>query len=194
MNAKIRLSIATVIAIAAIISVAEASRIHLKAILAQILLQNAWSQTLRGHQNIRPWSWADFYPVAKLAVPSLEADVIVLAGANGATLPFGPGHILSSARLGASDNAVIAGHRDTHFKFLQDIQIGNPIILTTSNGDRHTYTVEKTEVVHESAVHLMDSSEQKKLTLITCWPFDAVVPGGPLRYVVHAVSLNESTL
>jgi len=40
----------------------------------------------------------------------------------------------------------------------------------------------------------MDSSDQKKLTLITCWPFDAVVPGGPLRYVVHAVSLNESTL
>lgn len=192
MNGKIRLSIATVVALMGIVSMAEGSRIYLKAILAQMLLQNAWSQTLNGHEKSKPWSWADFYPVAKLAVPALNAETIVLAGANGGTLPFGPGHMASSASLGTDDNAVIVGHRDTHFKFLRDVTIDTLIVLTTPNGYRHSYTVEKTEVVHESAVHVLDPSGNKKLTLITCWPFDAVVPGGPLRYVVHAKAASNS--
>ena len=186
MSRKIQLSLATALALLGIVATAEGSRIYLKAILAQVLLQNAWSHTLKGHARFKPWSWADFYPVAKLAVPSLGAEAIVLAGATGATLAFGPGWMPSTAILGTTGNAVIVGHRDTTFKFLRDVDMGTVIALTTPNGDHHNYTVDKTEVVHESAVHILDHGDTKKLTLITCWPFDALVPGGPLRYVVHA--------
>ena len=117
------------LAVAGVLSVGEGSRIYLKAILAQILLQNAWSQTQNGQGQVKPWPWADTYPVARLEVAALDADMIVLSGATGPTLAFGPGHMLSSARPGENDNMVIVGHRDTHFKFLKDIAIGETILL-----------------------------------------------------------------
>ena len=178
------------LAVAGVLSVGEGSRIYLKAILAQILLQNAWSQTQNGQGQVKPWPWADTYPVARLEVAALAADMIVLSGATGPTLAFGPGHMLSSARPGENDNMVIVGHRDTHFKFLKDIAIGETILLKTPDGESHRYTVSETEILHQSATYVLEREGIKALTLITCWPFDAIVPGGPLRYVVRALGNN----
>ena len=178
------------LAVAGVLSVGEGSRIYLKAILAQILLQNAWSQTQNGQGQVKPWPWADTYPVARLEVAALDADMIVLSGATGPTLAFGPGHMLSSARPGENDNMVIVGHRDTHFKFLKDIAIGETILLKTPDGESHRYTVSETESLHQSATYVLEQKGIKALTLITCWPFDAIVPGGPLRYVVRALGNN----
>ena len=172
------------------LSVGEGSRIYLKAFLAQILLQNAWSQTEDGQQKVAPWPWADTYPVARLEVPAHDANLIVLAGATGPTLAFGPGHLLSSAKPGAKDNHVIVGHRDTHFRFLQDLSIGEPIFLATPDGIRHRYVVHQIEVLHQSETGVLERDGVKALTLITCYPFDTLNYGGPLRYVVRAFA-NE---
>ena len=61
--------------------IGEGSWIYAKARLAQVLLQRAWSQTLAGHMQVKPWPWADTWPVGRLRVPSEEIDVIVLNGA-----------------------------------------------------------------------------------------------------------------
>ena len=187
MNRKVQGSIVILLAVAGVLSVGEGSRIYLKAILAQILLQNAWSQTQNGQSQVKPWPWADMYPVARLEVAALDADMIVLAGSTGATLAFGPGHMLSSARPGEDDNMVIVGHRDTHFNFLKDITVGETILLKTPDGKSHTYAVSEAEILHQSATYVLEKEGIKALTLITCWPFDAIVPGGPLRYVVRAL-------
>jgi sortase A len=115
MTARIRnLSIA-VLVIAGIVSMGEGTRIYLKAILAQILLQNAWNQTRSGGTNVKPWPWAEMHPVARLQVPTYDEDIIVLAGTTGKSLAFGPGHVVSSAAPGTDDNVAIAAHRDTRY-------------------------------------------------------------------------------
>jgi sortase A len=156
-----------------------------KAALAQVLISNAWQRALDGEDSPRPWPWADTWPVGKLGVPRIGKTVFVLANASGHALAFGPAHVAASAAPGQMDNVVLAGHRDTHFAFLRELEEGDEITLETSAGAA-VYRVAGTRVVHESQMEILDRSGRPELTLLTCYPFGAVVPGGPLRYVVHA--------
>jgi sortase A len=90
-----------------------------KAWVAQELMQRAWRRAERGESRPVPWPWADTWPVARLSAKGGEIELIVLAGGSGRTLAFGPGHLSASALPGEFGNSVIAGHRDTHFQFLQ---------------------------------------------------------------------------
>ena len=99
--------------------------------------------------------------------------------------PGGPGSD-SSDSSSNSGNVVIAGHRDTHFAFLQDLEEGDELILETPGGSDR-YRVEAFEIVHESRTDLLLPGGRPELTLITCYPFDGLTPGGPLRFVVFAI-------
>ncbi|MFP6625625.1 MAG: sortase, partial [Deltaproteobacteria bacterium] len=90
--------------------------IHAKAELSQVLLKRAWARTLEYGEPSRPWPWADTWPVARLRVPRLGIDQVVLAGASGASLAFAPGHLSGTASPGETGSTVISGHRDTHFR------------------------------------------------------------------------------
>jgi len=187
MTARIRnLSIA-VLVVAGILSMGEGTRIYLKAILAQILLQNAWNQTRSGGTSVKPWPWAEMHPVARLQVPAYDENIIVLAGTTGKSLAFGPGHVVSSAAPGTDDNVAIAAHRDTHFAFLEHITPGEFVFLETPDGVRHHYQVSQIDILHQSETEVMAKNGVKQLTLITCYPFHAITPGGPMRYVVRAI-------
>jgi sortase A len=165
------------------------SYIHAKAILAQILLETAWSETLKGHKEVKPWPWADTWPVCRLTVPRLGISRIVLAGASGSSLAFGPGHLFGSAASGENGNTVIAGHRDTHFRFLQELKTGDEIEMQTSQGINIPYRISEIRVIHESETHYLDRADANILTLITCYPFNAIRAGGPMRYIVIAKQL-----
>lgn len=162
-----------------------------KAQLAQVLLARAWARTQAGELEARPWPWADTHPVARLLAPDRGVDVYVLAGANGRTMAFGPGFLEGSARPGTAGNTIFAAHRDTHFAFLKDLRPGESLILETPDGAQHSYQVEAHHVRDHRELDLLRPEAQAVLTLITCYPFDAVVPGGPLRYVVRARLTND---
>ena len=164
--------------------IGSASYIHAKAILAQVLLETAWDKTLHGQQEVKPWPWADTWPISRIDVPRLGIDRIVLAGASGSSLAFGPGHLFGSPSPGQQGNTVIAGHRDTHFRFLKEIRHGELINLQTLTGDTIQYEVIETMIVNEKEIEYLVSTSENTLTLITCYPFDAIRPGGPLRYLV----------
>jgi sortase A len=166
--------------------VGSASYIHAKAILAQVLLETAWDKTIHGQQEVKPWPWADTWPISRLDVPGLGIDRIVLAGASGSSLAFGPGHLFGSSLPGQQGNIVIAGHRDTHFRFLKDIQAGELIRLQSLRGSTIEYEVSETIIVDEKQAEYLTSTSENTLTLITCYPFDTIRPGGPLRYLVIA--------
>jgi len=166
--------------------IGSASYIHAKAILAQVLLETAWDKTIHGQQEVKPWPWADTWPISRLDVPSLGIDRIVLAGASGSSLAFGPGHLFGSSSPGQQGNIVIVGHRDTHFRFLKAIQQGEIIQLQTVTGDTLQYEVIETKIADKRETKYLASTQEDKLTLITCYPFDAIRPGGPLRYLVIA--------
>jgi len=113
-------------------------------------------------------------------------NLIVLAGGSGRTLAFGPGHLSASALPGEIGNSVIAGHRDTHFNFLQHLDVGEFIAIETTAGVRYLFSVEHIEVVDARRSSLLLDTEDSLLSLVTCYPFDAIEPGGPMRYVVTA--------
>lgn len=159
-----------------------------KAELAQVLLQRAWERSQRGEAQVAPWPWADTWPLARLRVSEREEDLFVLAGASGRNLAFGPAHVAGTVPPGASGNSVLAGHRDTHFRFLGDLAAGDDLWLETPNGSVRRYRVRGASVVHESDLSPLEPTAEPVLTLITCFPFDAVAPGGPLRYVVQAAA------
>ena len=164
----------------------QGAYIHAKAILAQILLEAAWSDTLKGHQRVKAWPWADTWPVGRLTVPRLGISRIVLAGASGESLAFGPGLFSGLQLTGNEGNIVIAGHRDTNFRFLQDLRRGDVVTLQTPDAKIHDYRISIVRVVDEHDTQYLADNEDSTLTLVTCYPFDAIVPGGPLRYLVIA--------
>lgn len=161
------------------------SWIFTKAAVAQVLLRHAWSATRAGAERARPWPWADTWPVARLLSPERRVDLVVLEGATGSSTAFGPGHILGTALPGAAGNVALAAHRDTHFRFLRDLTPGEPLWLELPDGRVVRYAVEHTRIVDEHDTRLLETPG-RWLTLVTCYPFDAAVPGGPLRYVVQA--------
>lgn len=160
--------------------------IYAKAELAQALLHAAWTQTQASGVPVKPWPWADTHPVARLVAPAQDADLLVLSGASGRTLAFGPGHLDGSANPGDPGNSVIIAHRDTHFRFLQRVATGDPMVVEARNGTRRHFRVRRTYVVDYRALDIPRDASVPTLTLVTCFPFDAISPGGPLRYVVVA--------
>lgn len=167
--------------------------IHAKAALAQVLIKHAWDEALAGHKAMPPWPWADTHPVARLTVPALGVDEIVLAGAVGRTLAFGPGHVDGTAAPGAPGLDVISGHRDTHFRFLREIKPGESIILIDPAGVAHRYRVTETRVIDVDKTALDATGETPRLALVTCFPFDSPTPGTHRRYVVFAEARPDTT-
>jgi sortase A len=167
--------------------VGQGGWIYAKALLAQHLLQHAWARTLAGERDVRPWPWADTWPVARLRVPMHGIDLIVLDGVSGRTLAFGPGHAGGSARPGAPGTAIVSGHRDTHFRFLQRVTPGEEILVETPGQPPVRFHVREATVVDARTAVIGSAGDgSAALVLLTCYPFAAVNPGGPLRYVVAA--------
>jgi sortase A len=180
---------AVVAAIAAgLICVAEAAWIHVKASLAQALIGAAWRRELGGSGSARPWPWADTQPLARLTLRSHGQTQawMVLEGASGRNLAFGPAHDPASAIPGELGNSVIEGHRDTHFAPLRQVAVGDILQAETLARRDVRFVVTRVQVVDSRRARIALRSDRPRLTLVTCYPFDAVVPGGPLRWVVSA--------
>jgi len=165
---------------------AGAAWIHAKALVAQRLIASSWEETRRTGAATRPWPWADTRPIARLTLASRGVDLYVLDGASGRSLAFGPGHVSGTARPGSAGNSVIVAHRDTHFAFLRDVQAFEEMSVEDESGRRTRYRVREVAIVDKHDTRVLDAADSPQLTLITCYPFDAVQPGTPLRYVVIA--------
>jgi len=175
-----------VLLLAAALLFGHGAWIYAKASVAQVLLRRAWRLTVLGGTPVAPWPSADTRPIARLRARRFREDVIVLAGVSGRSLAFGPGHLTGSARPGEPGNCVISAHRDTQFAFLRQLEIGDVLELETPDGSRHLYRVFDRRIAKKTQVELLGDTRDPTLTLVTCYPFDAIAPGGPLRFVVRA--------
>jgi sortase A len=168
----------------------QASWINAKASLAYHLIERAWEDVKKGESHARPWPWADTWPVARLWVPKHDIDQFVLFGASGSTIAFGPGHIGGTVLPGARGTSLIVGHRDTHFRFLAKLTLGERLFVTDRDGRRHVYSVSDTKII-DSRTTKLQLGDAPGLVLMTCYPFDAAVPGGPLRYLAFAEEVAQ---
>ena len=165
---------------------ASASWIHAKALIAQKLIAYSWERTRDSGLARRPWPSADTRAIARLTVPSRDVDLYVLEGASGRSLAFGPGHVSGTAQPGSWGNSVIVAHRDTHFAFLRNLALGDEIVVESAPSAVARYRVREVTVVDKGETRMLDAADEAQLTLITCYPFDAVRPGTTQRYVVIA--------
>lgn len=188
MNARLRHGLFWLALLLGVGSLLQAAYIPLKGWLAQVLLESAWERRRADGVPARPWPWADTMPVARLRQARLGVDQIVLAGVSGRVLAFGPGHVTGSAPPGQFGNVVLSAHRDTHFAWLRALRPGEPLSLEDVQGVVRRYRVAELSIVDQSAVELLEPDAGDRLTLITCFPFDAVDPGTRQRYVVTAVA------
>jgi sortase A len=173
------------LAVAGLILFGQGAYIHAKALLAQVLLERAFNTTIATGHPTKPWSWADTWPVARIEVKRLHASAIALAGSSGQALAFGPGHVELTPDAGERGVAVYSAHRDTHFRFLKDVAIGDEITITRSDGKVFRFRADSSSVVRFDAPDIDPLADGYELVLSTCWPFDAVTPG-PMRYLLHA--------
>ena len=157
-----------------------------KAWVAQELMQRAWLRAESGDRERPPWPWADTWPVARLTAPGGGPELIVLEGESGRTLAFGPGHLGASVLPGERGNSIIAGHRDTHFRFLQHVREGDSLSVDMPDGRGHLFRVVNIDVVDSRRGSILLDTGTPMLSLVTCYPFDARDSGGPMRYVVTA--------
>ena len=109
---------------------------------------------------------------------------MVVQGDSAAILRLAVGHLADTALPGESGNVVLAGHRDTFFRPLKRVQVGDVITLKTRGG-AFTYRVESTSVVPPTDVQVIRPTGRRTLTLITCFPF-AYIGSAPNRFIVRA--------
>ena len=128
-------------------------------------------------------------PLAELSIPRLGVSAVVMEGSDDRTLRVGLGHIESTSLPGESGNVAIAGHRDSFFRPLRNVQVGDDILLDTPNARVH-YRVSSYSVVNPSEVSVIDPTQDARLTLVTCFPF-YFVGSAPDRFIVRATYVAD---
>jgi sortase A len=171
---------------------------HAKAELAGILVCRAWEQSVQSGRPHAPWPSADTHPVARIRIPRLGYDEIVLEGAAPRTLAFGPAHLLNGTAVGGPGNLVLAGHRTSWFRPLEGIAQGDTIQIQWYDGhhgglQEQTYAVSTISVVEPQDTTFLAPTPDDELTLITCYPFGRG-PRSPRRFIVRASPLGTGRL
>jgi sortase A len=138
----------------------------------------------RSRSRLERGSW-----LARLEAPSVRLTATVLEGSDDRTLRRAAGHIEYTPPPGKPGNVGIAGHRDTTFRALRDVKVGDPLLLTTANRT-YEYRVSRTWIVEPSDIAVLDPTEHPTLTLVTCYPF-SFIGSAPKRYIVRADLVAE---
>ena len=168
--------------LAAFSQLAEFGWIQGKGLIGQRLMERSWSARANSGHARSPWPGARTRPAARLFVPELKLDRLVVEGTATPNLAWGPG-----IETGPNGHVLIAAHRDTHFRFLGDLEQGHRIELEQPAGVVRNWRVQERRIVDSRTTRLDMNAPGPLLTLVTCWPLDAIDAGGPLRLVVSAV-------
>ncbi len=136
------------------------------------------------HTTVEAGSW-----VARIDAPSVNLSATVLEGSDDGTLARAAGHIEDTAFPGEAGNVGIAGHRDTTFRPVRNLHVGDPLVVTTSNRV-YRYRISKTAIVQPEDVYVLDPADHPTLTLVTCYPFE-YVGHAPHRFIVSADLMGQ---
>ena len=155
-----------------------------KGYVAQILLDHAWKRTVQTRSPQLAWPWAETHPVGKIYFPKMDEFFTILDGTTTEALAFGPGLVEGTSYPGEAGNICIAGHRDTFFNNIQNLDIGD-IIRIDYVDSQQLFQIENTRVVQPEDTRWLAPSDSTLLTLITCYPFN-YIGDAPDRYIVRA--------
>jgi sortase A len=122
--------------------------------------------------------------IGTLSIPSIKSFEAIIEGTGTKELKRGVGHYSGSVIPGVSDNSVLSGHRDTVFRKLGDVKIGDLITVKNDYGT-FVYEVHRIRIVKANDRTVIVPSDDPILTLSTCYPF-RFIGNAPKRYIVQA--------
>ena len=137
------------------------------------------AQPLPALPALAPGAW-----IGRLEAPAIHLSATVLEGSDDHTLSLGAGHIEDTAFPGSSGNVGIAGHRDTIFRPVRNLKVGDALVLTTADQE-FRYRVRTLRIVQPDDVAVLDPTDHPTLTLVTCYPF-GFIGHAPQRFIVSA--------
>jgi sortase A len=173
------------VALAGLMLVGKGFYMKAKAEVSQALLKRSFTAQLSGETNAKPWPWADFSTEAEITAPRIGETAVVLSGASGEALAFGPARLANTPAPGEPGTSVIAAHRDTHFRWLKDVKPGDLLVITRKDGTSLTFRAGVSRIARWDESGINADAPGRNLALATCWPFDTTEQG-PLRYIVDA--------
>lgn len=165
-----------------IILAAQAAWIPVKAQVAQVLLDDAFSRSVETGSPQKPWPWADTIPIARISVERIGVSEVILSGGSGEAMAFGPTAMLDRDPSGVT---VLAAHRDTHFRFIRNLRSGDEVTMQRIDGSQIRYRVTGFQTVRWNEFGYPAKAHGQMLAMATCFPFDTDTPG-PLRRVAWA--------
>lgn len=165
---------------------AKALYVPIKAEVAQVMLDHAFDQSLASGQAVKPWSWADTAPMARISVERLGVSEVVLSGGSGEAMAFGPTALMDDS---GSRITVLAAHRDTHFDFVRDLKVGDVVRMQRIDGREAYFRVQAFQTVRWDQFGVPSDHDTGLLALTTCFPFDTHEPG-PLRRIAWAERID----
>jgi LPXTG-site transpeptidase (sortase) family protein len=127
--------------------------------------------------------------LTRLTIPKIHLDVVLAEGTSQRSLSLGPGHLTNTAIPGDPGNAVIAAHRDTFFRHIADLKVGDDIYIQR-NGRRYRYVVTGRKIVSPDDISVLHGSSESRLTLITCFPVH-FIGSAPKRLIVFAKQVQS---
>jgi sortase A len=124
-------------------------------------------------------------PIGRIEVPRLHVSAAVANGDDDGTLRVATGHLPDTPFPWEAGNSALAGHRDTFFRELRNIRVGDEMRVATPYGD-FNYQVSRTRIVTPDDLSVLEPTAEPTLTLVTCYPF-SYVGHAPKRFIVQAV-------
>nr|WP_277348897.1 sortase [Sneathiella limimaris] len=156
------------------------------------MIEHAFLQSETLGKPVKPWSWSDAYPVAKIDVPKLGVHRYVLSDANMRNLAFGP----SLQKVG--DHRVIFAHRDTHFHFLREMALEDRVSFKFAGLPEEKWTIAKFDIVSAGDLSIPEDVGEELILLVTCYPFEGLFEDADQRFVAWLIreengAVNEVT-
>lgn len=152
---------------------------------SQVLPEIAFhSSTSSTHQVLVPATPARGDYLGTISIPALKKTLPIYQGTETSQLEKGVGHFEGSVLPGATDNSVLAGHRDSVFSQLGKLKLGDLLIVNTTAGN-YTYKIARFRIVKADDRTVIVPTKTAVLTLSTCYPF-FYFGNAPKRFIVSA--------
>ncbi|RKZ93186.1 MAG: hypothetical protein DRR19_01990 [Candidatus Parabeggiatoa sp. nov. 1] len=143
--------------------------LYFQAWLAQGLLHTAWVRTQASGHQVKPWPWANTWPLARLLVPRLSVKQVVLSHTSDGMSAFALGHLDNSVLPGELGNSVLNVRYGTYFGFLKALELGDMLVLESLRSGRWHYQVSAIYIVDKTDTLLVEPSLNRRLTLVSCY-------------------------
>jgi sortase A len=130
--------------------------------------------------------------IGRIEIPRIKVSAVVKEGDDTKTLSRAVGHVPYTPLPGENGNVGVAAHRDTYFRGLRNVKHGDVIRLTTEDGV-YLYEVDSLKIVWPRNVEVLDPTPDKRITLVTCYPFN-YVGSAPKRFIVQAKQVGFEEL